>query len=81
MSKVWIATVLNFFFAGAGYLVLGEKMLLGVMWTLGALGLTYVELSIQEAAPSYYWPMFASVFLINTAFAIDAHRLGKEKLG
>jgi len=32
---------------------------------------TYVELSVQTAAPALYWPMFASVFLFNTAFAID----------
>ena len=51
------------------------------MWTLSAFGLTYVELSIQEAAPAYYWPMFVCVFLMNTAFAVDAYRVGREKYG
>lgn len=78
MLKTWIAVVLNFFFSGLGYVVLGHNRLLGVGWTLGALGLTYVELGIQTAAPSFYLPMFASVFLINTCFAIDAYRVGKR---
>lgn len=78
MAKVYIATLLNFFFPGAGYLVLGQKMLLAVAWLVGVIGLTYVELGIQTAAPSYYWPMFASVFIMNTAFAVDAWRLGKQ---
>lgn len=78
MAKVYIATLLNFFFPGAGYLVLGQKMLLAVAWLVGVIGLTYVELGIQTAAPSYYWPMFASVFIMNTAFAVDAWRQGKQ---
>ncbi len=78
MAKTWIATLLNFFFAGLGYVVLGERRLLGIGWTIGAIGLTYVELSIQTAAPAYYWPMFAAVFLMNTCFAIDAYNIGKR---
>lgn len=74
-KRAWIASLLNFFFAGLGYIVLGQKRLLGVGWTLAALGLTYVELSIQTEAPAYYWPMFASVFVLNTCFAIDAFQL------
>ncbi|MCB9764036.1 MAG: hypothetical protein H6739_29970 [Alphaproteobacteria bacterium] len=81
MAKVWIAALLNFFFPGAGYLVLGHKALLAVGWLIGVIGLTYVELGIQTAAPDYYWPMFASVFIMNTAFAVDAFRVGKEQVG
>lgn len=77
MTRVWIATVLNFFFPGAGYLVLGHKVPLALAWLVGVLGLTYVELSIQTAAPAYYWPMFASVFVMNTAFAADAFMVGR----
>ena len=77
MARTWIATVLNFFFPGAGYLVLGHKVGLSVAWLVGVIGLTYVELGIQTAAPSYYWPMFASVFLMNIAFAVDAYKVGK----
>jgi hypothetical protein len=77
MIRVWIATVLSFFFSGLGYLVIGRKALLGIGWTLAALGLTYVELSIQTAAPAYYWPMFASVLVLNTCFAVDTYREGK----
>ena len=70
-----IATLLNFFFPGAGYLLAAKtqaKRVLGVPWLLGIIGLTYVELSLQALDPSLYWTMFASVFVMNTAFAIDA---------
>lgn len=77
MTRIWIATIANFFLPGAGYLVLGERAILAVAWLVGALGLTYVELGIQDAAPQYYWPMFASVLLINTAFAVDVFRRGR----
>ena len=79
MTRTWIATALNFFFPGAGYLVLGEKLPLAVAWLVGIFGLTYVELSVKTAAPDLYMPMFASVFLMNTAFAVDAFQLGKAK--
>lgn len=77
MLRVWIATLLNFFFPGAGYLVNGRRKLLSPLWFLGAVGLTYVELSLQTQAPPLYWPMFISVFLMNTAFAVDAFQEGK----
>ena len=64
MTKAYVAALLNFFFAGLGYLVLGERRLLGVGWTLAAVGLTYVELSVQTAAPALYWPMFARVLVV-----------------
>ena len=80
MGRVWIATLLNFFFPGAGYLVLGEKRVRALGWLAGAGGLTYVELGIQTAAPGYYWPMFIAVFVMNTAFAVDVFRLGKSRL-
>jgi len=43
---------------------------------LGVIGLTCVELSLQPLNESLYWTMFGSVFLMNTAFAIDAWRDG-----
>ena len=79
MAKTWIATILNFFFPGAGYLALGHKRPLALAWLVGVIGLTYVELGIQTAAPEYYWPMFASVFVMNLAFAVDAFLVGKRE--
>ena len=73
-----IAAVLNFFLMGAGYIYLGKKVGLGIAFTLGAIGLTYVELSIQELDKTLYYIMFACVFVINTAFAIDGYKLGKS---
>jgi len=78
MTKTWIATLLNFFLPGAGYLVLGHKVPLAIAWLVGVIGLTFVELGIQTAAPSYYLPMFASVLLMNTAFAADAFKVGRD---
>lgn len=79
MARTWIATLLNFFFPGGGYLVLGHRVPLALAWLVGVLGLTYVELGIQTAAPSYYWPMFISVFVMNIAFAVDAYQVGRAK--
>ncbi len=70
--KKWTAALMNFFFPGLGYLAFGHKRALGIMWLVGAIGLTYVELSLQDPMPSLYWAMFASVFVMNTAFAVDA---------
>jgi len=77
MIRTIVATIANFFFPGVGYLVNGRRKLLGVVFLLGAIGLTWVELSLKTAAPDLYWPMFATVFIMNTAFAIDAFREGR----
>lgn len=79
MARTWIATALNFFFPGAGYLVLGHRTPLALAWLVGVLGLTYVETGIKTAAPAYYWPMFVSVLVMNTAFAADAYLVGKKR--
>ncbi len=79
MTKRIAATTLNFFLPGAGYLVLGRKVLLAVAWLIGVIGLTYVEFGIKGAAPDYYLPMFVSVLVMNTAFAADAwNESGKQ---
>lgn len=70
--KKALAVAGNFFFPGLGYLILGVKPVLAVAWLAGVVGLTYVELSIKEPLPSLYWVMFASVFVMNSAFALDA---------
>lgn len=80
MTRTWIATALNFFLPGAGYLVLGHRVPLAIAWLIGVFGLTYVETSIKTAAPAYYWPMFISVLVMNTAFAADAYLIGKSRL-
>ena len=70
----WIPTVLNFFLPGLGYIVAGIKRGLGVLWLIGVIGLTYVEFSIREPEPTLYNIMFASVLVMNIAFAIDVYR-------
>ena len=79
MTRTYVATLLNFFFPGAGYLALGHKVPLSLAWLIGVIGLTYVEFGIKTAAPAFYWPMFAAVLVMNTAFAVDAYCVGKAK--
>lgn len=76
MSRV-VATLLNFFLPGLGYLAFGPdlpKRAVGLVWALAMAGLTFVELSVKTAAPDLYLPMFVSVFAFNTAFAVDTWR-------
>ncbi len=75
MNKARLAAIANFFFPGAGYLIVGVKQSLAILWLLGAIGLTIVEFGIRDAEPGFYWLMFASVFIMNTAFAIDVYRI------
>lgn len=71
----WIPTILNFFLPGLGYLVAGIKRPLAVLWLAGVAGLTYVEFGIREPEPTLYIVMFASVLVMNIAFAVDVYRL------
>ena len=77
MSKPTIAAVANFFFPGAGYLYLGVKRGLAVLWLAGVIALTFVEFGIRESEPTLYWIMFTAVLVMNTAFAIDAYQAAK----
>lgn len=70
----WIPTILNFFLPGLGYLVAGIKRPLAVLWLIGVIGLTYVEFGIREPEPTLYTIMFASVLVMNLAFAVDVYR-------
>ena len=74
MKNPWIAAILNFFFAGPGYIYNGQRRGLGLALTIGAVMLTYVELQLQTVAPDLFPIMFVAVFLINTFLAIDGYR-------
>ena len=81
--KPKIAALLNFFLPGAGYLLLGHKTPLAAMWLLGVIGLTYVEQihtydkgNLQAQDSTAFAVMFVSVLIMNTAFAIDAYKVG-----
>ena len=71
----WAAVLANFFFPGLGYLIaVPEKRLIGVPFLIGAIGLSYVEqVAIGMEHPAF-WPMFVSVLIMNTGFAIDAYQ-------
>ena len=79
MRKAPIAAIANFFLPGLGYLIAGVKRGLAVLWLVGVIGLTYVEFGIQEPEPTLYRIMFASVLIMNTAFAIDVFNLAKAE--
>ena len=71
----WVAVFLSFAFAGAGYvLAVPHRRIQGVLWTLAAIGFTYVEqIAVGPEHPAF-WPMFVSVFILNTAFAWDTYQ-------
>ena len=77
MNKTTLATIANFFFPGGGYLILGVKRGLALMWLAGVIALTVVEFGIRESEPTLYAVMFIAVLVMNTAFAIDAYRGAK----
>jgi len=78
MNKARLAAVANFFFPGAGYLIAGVKRGLAVLWLAGVIGLTYVEFGIREPEPTLFTIMFASVFIINVAFAADVYQIARR---
>ncbi|MDH3190159.1 MAG: hypothetical protein OEM39_05920 [Acidimicrobiia bacterium] len=78
MNKPVVAAVANFFLPGAGYLIAGVKRGIAALWLIGVIGLTYVEFGIREPEPTLYGIMFASVLLMNVAFAIDVYRIATE---
>jgi hypothetical protein len=75
MDKARWAALANFFFPGAGYLIVGVKRDIAWLWLAGAATLTFVEFGIRESERTLYWVMFAAVFVMNTAFAIDVYRV------
>ncbi len=74
MKNPYVIAAANFFLPGAGYLLAGVKRGLAVLWLVGVIGLTYVEFGIRQPEPTLYNIMFASVLIMNTAFAIDVYR-------
>ena len=74
MQNPLIPAIANFFFPGLGYLLAGIKRLLAVLWLVGVIGLTYVEFGIRESEPTLYSIMFASVLVMNIAFAVDVYQ-------
>lgn len=80
----WGAAIANFFFPGLGYIIgVPEKRMLGILWLIGAIILTYVEQFAIDRTTNFraFSAMFVAVFIMNTAFAIDAYRSVKAKTG
>ena len=81
MAKVYGAAIANFFLPGLGYLIAGVKRGIAVLWLVGVTGLTYVEFGIREPEPTLYTIMFASVLVMNLAFAIEVFRIAGADRG
>lgn len=85
MKKPWLSAILNFFFMGLGYLYNGHRKMLGILLTIAALGLTYVENfyafsdgnSLQAHDSSAFLILFVCVLIANTGLAIDAYQEAK----
>ena len=73
-----VAALANFFLPGTGYLLAGTKQMLGILWAVALIGLTWVEFGIQDSEPTLWAIMFVSVFIMNTAFAIDVYRTARQ---
>ena len=86
MKKSWLSAILNFFFMGLGYIYNGKRMLLGLLLTLAAIGLTYLEnfhtfsggTNLQGLDSTAFIILFACVFILNTGLAIDAYQEAKS---
>ena len=75
MNRARWAALANFFLPGVGYLIAGIKRDIAFLWLAGAVTLTIVEFGIRESEPTLYWVMFAAVFTMSIAFAVDVYRL------
>ena len=86
MKKAWLSAILNFLFMGAGYIYNGKRVLLGLMLTLSAFALTYVENfhkfadgnTLQDHDSTAFMILFGCVFLANTGLAIDGFKESRE---
>jgi hypothetical protein len=71
----WAAVIANFFLPGLGYLIgVPHKRMQGGVFLLGAIGLSYVEQIAVGMEHAAFWPMFVSVLVMNTGFALDAYQ-------
>ena len=72
-KNVYIASLLNFFLLGPGYIYQGKRILVGILLTIGAIISTYVELQLKAEGSSLYWYMFVGFFLLALATTIDVY--------
>lgn len=85
MKKTWLAAVLNFFFMGLGYVYNGKRLAIGILLTIGAVLLTYVEQiyvfadgnTLQGHDGKAFMIMALAVLVANTGLAIDAFNEAK----
>ena len=86
MKNAILSAILNFFFMGLGYIYNGKRMILGVLLTVAATGLTDVEnfhefsggKTLQETDSKAFMILFACVLIANTGLALDAHQEAKK---
>lgn len=82
----WLSAILNFFLMGAGYIYNGKKLIPGILLTIAAVGLTYVENfhtfsdgnPLQSHDSTAFGILFTCILLGNTGLALDAFNEAKE---
>jgi hypothetical protein len=85
MKNIWLAAALNFFFMGLGYIYNGKRKLLGILLTIPAIGITYVENlhafadgnTLQGHDSTAFLVLFICIFVANTGLAMDAFQEAK----
>lgn len=79
MKKPWLSALLNFFTIGLGTVYNGRRVFFGVVLTLGAFSLTYIEQKLNvPATKDLYTQMFATILIMNAFFAWDGYKEAKE---
>ncbi len=85
MKKPWLSAILNFFLMGLGYLYNGKRIIPGILLTVAAIGLTYLEQfhtfsdgnTLENHDSTAFMVLFACVLVANTGLAIDAYQEAK----
>ena len=78
-KKAWLAGLLNFLLLGLGTLYNGKRKFQGIMMTIGAVMLTYLEqVRIKAEAPDLFILFSVSVLIIAVACAYDGYQEAKS---
>ena len=72
------SAILNFFLLGLGTLLNGKRKIQGAFLTIGAVLMTYVELTLQTIGSDLFLISFIGFFSLAIAMAYDGYKEGKS---
>ncbi len=82
MKNAWVAAILNFVTLGLGTVYVGERVLVGLLLTVGGAFLRYEELRIAPAwtgTLSIHWVFaFIGMGVVGVALGLDGYRDAKR---